>query len=79
MKRIDERTYKVYFSSAQTLFVSNVTKVVLTKAMKAYEGEENSSNKPLPRHYTNECGQVQVRANLQSGKRPLLAFDKEIV
>jgi hypothetical protein len=47
------------------------------KVMKTHEAAENSSTKPLPHYYKNESGQDQVHANLQSGKQPLLAVDKE--
>ena len=47
------------------------------KAVKACEGAEYNSTQPLPRYYTKESGQHYVHANLQSGKQPLLAIDKE--
>jgi hypothetical protein len=45
--------------------------------MKACKGVEYNSIKPFPRYYTKESGQHHVHANLQSGKQPLLATDKE--
>jgi len=47
------------------------------KAMKACKGVEYNSTKPFPPYYVQESGHHHVHANLQSGKRPLLAIDKE--